>query len=1211
MQPNQSQIKNRKSKIPFSCLLLLLASSVGPYAADQPVPEVANLIENGNAEQVDAGGALVDWSVYVREGKATLQQTTADKVEGHAAARLELHREGANFDVKTGRAVLPPRSEDTTYLFTADVKSEADKGREPGAYFALGTESDLQLDHFRHNAGWQKVRAKITIPANEELRRLELSGGSAGPAVIFIDNVRLRKLDETVEKDEQLERDPLETAIKLEACMPIWVRKILPTDCRLVRGFTHAPVDGRVDTRYSTGAVSEWKGIYGEPTLNYRAFNGNNGLHIKLAEDSFDALQIRGGWRGRLYADVDGLIQPGPETQIVCEIRPLSDAFRRLFKEPVQARRLSFFYTDWEQANHGKPLADATFLQVKPGEEFPGSVNRVRFNLGRPAEPDEAIQQSLQARFNPADRAYRLGEETGEKVSLQKDEFLHLVTPPQDTSQGIGAVSLQLEISQIEPDSLLTVRVQDVLDPRRESMGVDFQVPGPGAYSIVMDMPDQVFLPPEESQRDAPRLESPIAPPPVLWMSIAAETPMTLGSAVVTLHQIPRAQALAEAGAWRTFLLKGLFSTMSEPRPWMHLDNQSPVREQIDTKKSIERYRVSLLELLENAEAARLLLPNADIVRQYYEWLYQAVDRDKPHPPPTLDPVPGAPRWAVLVRQGWRELNHIAQWWIENRLVPDGELGGHPGDDTDMFQTWQCLPMIESEPLGVALKEAAACLAELTWNGHLEEGINIRTTDALHAYEEGVNQLALCAWWFYGDPIHYERVMISARSVMKLMVETDDGRLHFGSKHVGIDQMRNGYETIGVTPGDASWCPIRLLLHPVYVAALYNRNPALVEKFERWGRTWSDYQRRGAYVGQVEILTGKPTKVSKLPSAAAVGPVNEWLALYQVTGDPKWQEPFKFLMDSGGYWGTTVQYGRMPHTLVRWEEPYQQRMRERFAGSERGYAGFFLNKDRSQLDQWLADSAFWYGRFRHIHTAAEQKTDRVLTYKATTPIACYLGDAPNRNRWLNFNAVSYEDLRGEDFAALVWDAGPATLKVAIYNFNDEPLTGLMRVWRLDHGRYQVQAGPDEDDDGAMDKAAWEQEIELQRYAPIPLQLPAKQTTILEVEQLERLDDILERADLALSPIDTRLRANGELEVKVHNIGARPAKDLVVHLIRGNRVVESQTIEEIEDPGDLEPKVVSLRFKGSQPGDELVVDPDDAIPEIAEHNNRLMVQATSP
>jgi hypothetical protein len=198
-------------------------------------------------------------------------------------------------------------------------------------------------------------------------------------------------------------------------------------------------------------------------------------------------------------------------------------------------------------------------------------------------------------------------------------------------------------------------------------------------------------------------------------------------------------------------------------------------------------------------------------------------------------------------------------------------------------------------------------------------------------------------------------------------------------------------------------------------------------------------------------------------------------------------------------------------------------------------------------------------------------------------------------------------LRGEDFAALVWDAGPDVLRVAIYNFRDEPRTGLMRIWRLDHGRYRVRTGPDADDDGAMDNPARDEEMELQRYASLPLALPAKQITVVEVEQLERLDDILERADLAVSPLDTRLGDDGELAVNVHNIGARPARDVRVVLLRGGRVVGAETIEAVEDPRDLVPRYVPLRFDEARPGDVVAVDPDDAIPEIAEHNNRAPVR----
>ena len=84
---------------------------------------------------------------------------------------------------------------------------------------------------------------------------------------------------------------------------------------------------------------------------------------------------------------------------------------------------------------------------------------------------------------------------------------------------------------------------------------------------------------------------------------------------------------------------------------------------------------------------------------------------------------------------------------------------------------------------------------------------------------------------------------------------------------------------------------------------------------------------------------------------------------------------------------------------------------------------------------------------------------------------------------------------------------------------------------------------------------------------------------------------------------TQIETDAVLTVRV--------QDVLVTLVRGDRIIESQTIVQILDPRDLEPKIVSLRFNASQPGDLVVVDPVDTIPEIAEHNNRLIVQAPLP
>lgn len=914
--------------------------------------------------------------------------------------------------------------------------------------------------------------------------------------------------------------------IDLEQGQQLVIRQMLPTDCRVVRGFTHSPVDGREDTRYSNHVVGEWSGAGGTPAVNYRRFNGNNGLHVTLPEGGFDELQIRGDWKGKIYLNSDSLTEPDQSAATV---------------QRADARRVSFFHED-------------------------GALTQVSFFRVGEAKPD------------------------GEPLEIENGAEW------KDWTRAVGAVTLDLNIAKAEPGSVITVRVGDVLDSRRFAMIVDLRVPGPGEYSVTLDIPDQVFLPPKSEWNPAPRLDGEIVPKPRLHVSIDPAGAVEIESTKVTAHLVPRDEALPEAVAWRKFLLRGLFSALSEPRPWMLLGDRGPIREQIASDPTIRKYEQAILEVLETAEMARLLAPDDEWIVQYHDWIYQQLDRGEPFPKPRLSDAE-APRWAVLIRDNWVEQARIARWWLDNRLTPNGEFGGGPQDDTDLMQVWQCLPMIESEPLGAELKAAGVKLAEITLEHYLEEGLNRRSMDALHAYEEGVNQLALNAWWNYGDPVHFERVMESARSIMKLMVETGDGRLHFVSdRKVGIDEARNGYPEIGETPGTWNWAPVRLLFHPMYVVADYNQNPAVLARYAHWGKTWAGYQAPGAFVDKVDIQTGKAVGQSKLPPTANRSPVDEFLALYLLTGDPKWRRPFQMGIDGGGFDGAPIQYGRSIHHLVRWPEPYQNYLREK---SEGGYAGFFVNQDREMLTEWLEKSLSWFQRYRYMHTEAEQKTDRILTYNATTALSCYLGDAPNRNRWLNLGAVSYEGLRGEDFAALVWDAGPRTLRVAFYNFADRPLTGAMRVWRLEHGNYRLRTGVDRDDNGFVDETTSQQLLELQRHSAIPLDLPPGVVTIVEIEQQQRLDPIRTRADLALSFRDGTVR--------VHNIGSSTAAGFRVVIRRGEQIVDSVELRSLEAPFDLRPRWQVVPFeRPPRIGDVIEVDPDHLILEITEDNNQIRI-----
>lgn len=115
---------------------------------------------------------------------------------------------------------------------------------------------------------------------------------------------------------------------------PVWVKKVLVTDCRGVRGFVGASVDGSVHSRDSSGCVAEYlsKASNG---VQYN-FNRNDGVHLALADaQGFDGGScVAGPGRG-------GRIAP-PTPPIVLRLTPgafsLSSHRGRHLHRPSQNR---------------------------------------------------------------------------------------------------------------------------------------------------------------------------------------------------------------------------------------------------------------------------------------------------------------------------------------------------------------------------------------------------------------------------------------------------------------------------------------------------------------------------------------------------------------------------------------------------------------------------------------------------------------------------------------------------------------------------------------------------------------------------------------------------------------------------------------------------------------------------------------------------------
>jgi len=978
------------------------------------------------------------------------------------------------------------------------------------------------------------------------------------------------------------------------------VKKVPVVDCRVVRGFHGAPVDGSIYSWDYKGRTREYPNTGIGVLYSYK---NNDGLHITLGDDKgFDLVMLRGGARTKLYSDV-GLDEPAGQEPL-CEFEGIRQEAVIRFNERVETEQVSFFGT-----NDGT-ISDVGFyrieysapntLEAEPWTSVDGSVELVEpQSLFAP----ESVYLALSERYGQKGRhrcVPLLRAEGGGSapVVCQANQATHFMTPRFRQEKSLTAVALEMSISGPDDPFSFTIVVQDPLDPRLDLFWVDFHAAEPGEFRIKLDIPDQVL---QEGNR--------------LWLTLRFDSNVTLsgpGDAgpKFQLFFVSRQEALPEALARRKMLMKTFFSLLSELRPWGSYTDMS--REQFYANS---KHAWQCPELFMTIDQCHALDPTDDTVRQYREWVYLKNLDKLSYVTPPPGPPEAVPAWAWYPRLAWLEVRRIVNWWIEERLVPTGEFGGTVNDDSDFYQQFTDMPFLETGGVAGQLMDSAARMAELADKENLREGLNIRTMDSLHAYEEGINHLALMARWFYGDPIYLERCMESARNMEKLTILTEDGRRHFR------DRDRMGAEGIEqpLRPGiDGGANP--LMWHTALQVADYNRNTRALNILCEWADTWLGYMEPGRWATDVEVLSGKVVGFHENRPLHGLykSQATTFTWLYALTGDARYIEPFLYYYRSGkAPWLASKFLGDV-YTLGGLAELSPQALVE-LTGYSPALA-LYLNGDpeplklatignprrRGQRIGTLYDARRW----PDMYTTTHQFTDRIYLRLLERVSISYLGGFCWRNKFNPTLAVSWEGF-GTNYTALVLDNQPDYAKILVYSFANEPLKGNMRIWALEHGIYQLTIGPDADGDQLMDAVERDEFLELAKADRIDLTLAPKAVTLIEIEQANRLERIFDRADLAIAAREVQVGAN-TLAGVVHNIGSADVSDVVVAVVDAmEQEVVRKSLGGLGAPVDLVPRRIPFTLQlpaELRQGCKLVLDPGQQIPEIYEGNNVVEIDS---
>ena len=1009
---------------------------------------------------------------------------------------------------------------------------------------------------------------------------------------------RVARLARLVPKDDVADAEPTR-ALRVPGGVTFAISKLAVADCRVVRAFVGAPVDGCTRTLRYTKSVAEYPARGVGPDVDY-SYNNNDGLHITLADDQgFDAVVLRGGARTDMCADATALDGPG-EGELLWRFVGGEEVEVAQFNERVAARKISFF-----GVRQGT-ISDVSFYRLGAtrgtggGETREATTERVSLTEPESEFASESLYLGVVERYPEGQReAFVLGHGTGHAVALplRRGKAVHLMTEPFDAETGVTAVRFEARLQSSADRPTLDVVVQDPLNPRRDVTSVRLLVPDGGKLSLLLDIPDQVLL---KGSR--------------LWITLRLDADGALAgpdgrSPVFHLHVVPRQRALSEALAWRRLLLRSLFGPLSEPRPWGSFKKQTAAE-----FFAASTYAARCPELFMTIDQCHALDSSDHLSRQIREWVYiRHLDQMSEVTPPPQPPE-GVPDWAWYPRLAWLEFRKMVDWWMEERLVPTGEVGVGVQDNSDFYQQLADMPFFERDGVAAKVVDACARMAELADKENLREGINIRATDSLHAYEEGINHMALMARWFYGDPIYLERCMDSARNVEKLTIVTDDGRRHFR------DGSRMGYQDVE-TPRkpavDGHANP--LMWHAALQFTDYNRNPQALKLVREWADTWLRFQEPGRWATRIEVLSGKvlASEKDRPLTGGYKSQAITFLWLFALTGDRRYVEPFLHGLRKGtAPYPTNVFLGDLISLGVvdELDSGTQGRLAEDNAAAAlylRGDPRPFIASVVGRPRNWHAaiDTLYDARRFPGMYTSTHQYTDRVfLGDLQAHPSVSYLGGYCKRNKYNPTQAVGWEGF-GTDYAALVLRNRRDTLKAAVYNVATERSAGRVRVWALEHGMYSITVGADRDADLEVDGTRGSATRELIRGDSIDLNLPPRSVTVIEVTQREKLDPIFTRADLAIAAREVAVEGT-TVTGTVHNLGSADVADAVVAVVgTAGKALVRMSVGALAAPLDLLPKRKPFELElpsAPREGWKLVLDPDNRVPEIYEGNNAVIL-----
>lgn len=911
-----------------------------------------------------------------------------------------------------------------------------------------------------------------------------------------------------------------------------------------------------------------WPGVYNRSRIEGRNdyfqlpdwdcyYDSGKAVRYNMPEEPWNYVEVIGGAFGEL-----GVAENRDGSASKAFANKPRGSQRSIFTLPDAVTGKTITFTNVEQET---PIQEFDVFYVHEGEA-PQGLARLSYTLqdfNNFASPELVkAEEFVAGRYEPLARkmliglpggAARQGAPAGSNSRISADgkdlPIVHIVIPSDTRDLGINVpitlegrapttqaytwdfmrggldgILIELPALNIDPGNAqglisLNVRVKDPIWKLRDMADFSFSVKPGEKRNLYIDLRDRIL--PEGKP---------------FYLTLASGSPAF------------NAQALA--GARISLVFKNLEEAKAEhveDRLTQVVDNYAMMIEENTTSKRFDMFN----RLETDMRDLFRVDPNNEIGRTYWN-LYHSEQVQ----PDYVEPVApkNMPEWAFMQLELLKEYRYLIQWYLDNREIEDGELGGGLSDDSDYVNFYPGFHAIGMMPdrLSDSLERMMQAIYD---QGMLTDGLSTIMTDGLHTYEEGINLVAQVNIQNPGSPKNAERLMQSAKSYKERIFQVNSaGHLHVRSDY--FSYKRIAYDDTWM------WTNNRIYYHilpAMLLGELYGNTTA-----REYALRFMDSQLAHARTDANGRITIPEELNFNTDTARSWGINNELPPLYYCwlwTGDNKYLDPVtkSGLLPKVGDKETQVSaYRRQLRTL---------KLRE------------------------------------FIYTEGSIWTDRVQ-YSSDIIQNARLG-LPKMNRtqfYAPFNPISWRFAADEDYdkvAISVNDATNRSFSVDFYNTKSKPVKVTMKGDQALLGDWEL----------TMDGKT--RTVRFGRDRGIELNIPAGKEYSIGMRLVGDNVPFDTMPDLGIGEDDI-LVERGNINVIVHNIGAvNTAQTEIVLLDAKGKKISEALIPALQAPLDMVPKTtkVSLALPAGArtQGMKVMIDPQDKLEEIYESNNFVILK----